>query len=174
MTAPDEPSRALTSYQGPKLATDAASIQAALDDMFDCPVLRHGFTDYSRDYEVVWQGIGPRTGKQYVTTFRACVEAHCTVDLSPEMFPLDDVFIDFERWEAAGAPDGYVWGVKWANNYPGATYVNDSERAARWSALLNVPMHEVIFQTNPFTLTLVFHELQVTLADDSQDHDGST
>lgn len=89
-----------------ELVRETDAIRRALDDAFDMPILRHGFTGYNRDYELIWQvpesASGPDRGCTYTYVFRACVEAHYTGTFRPEMFPLDDVFIDYERWSAAG------------------------------------------------------------------------
>lgn len=148
--------------------SDPARIREALDAMFDMPLVRHGFTDYNRDYEIDWQiptnAAGPDAGRVFTYRFRAYTEAHYDGWFHASMFPLDDVFIDYERWVAAGEPEGFVWGVKWADHYPGASYIDSSERAAAWSGTLSVPMHEVSVVTNTFTLSLVFHDLVVAPA----------
>jgi hypothetical protein len=36
----------------------------------------------------------------------------------------DDLFIDYETCERAGNPEGFVWGVNWADAYPGLEYVD--------------------------------------------------
>src|SRR5438128_12535812 len=144
---------------------NAAPIRAALDNMLDTPLVRHGFMPYNRDYAVVYEipesATGPDQGCSFTYLFRACVEAHYTGSFHHSMFPLNDDFIDYERWRAAGEPDGFVWGVNWADHYPGATYIDGSARAAFWSDNLQVPMHEIRIITNTFTLELVFHELEV-------------
>jgi hypothetical protein len=45
---------------------------------------------------------------------------------------MDENLINFERWKAAGTPDGYVWGVTFDYAYPGATYTTESPRAPAW------------------------------------------
>jgi hypothetical protein len=146
-----------------ELIREAKAIRQALEEAFDMPILRHGFTAYNRDYELVWRVPksfqGPDRGCTYTYLFRACAEAQYTGSFDPSMFPLDDTFIDYTRWQAAGEPNGFVWGVDWADNYPGATYVEGSARAAVWAERLRAPMHEVRVETNTYRLALVFHEL---------------
>jgi hypothetical protein len=72
---------------------------------------------------------------------------------------LDDRLIEYET----GVPlDGYVWGVKWHNLYPGANVVAESAAAARWAQELGIEFHEVRVQTNAHDLTLVFSDVQVS------------
>ena len=72
-------------------------------------------------------------------------------------------------------PDGFIWGVRFAEAYPGLTYVENGERAEYWSRLLRRKMHEILLETNCFHLRLVFadvryaflgHEPEVVLSKD--------
>ena len=92
---------------------------------------------------------------------------HC-VKLDYETRVRDDVwsrsweaeFTDYAAWQAAGEPDGYVWGTNWSNAYPGLAAVPDSTDAARWTARLGKPMHEMTVETDRFFLRLVFHSIR--------------
>jgi hypothetical protein len=133
-------------------------------DFFDQAITGHGFTAYNRDYrlDVVFVG-ADKVEHPVEYLFRGCVEAHyeSRVVPPPSAAFMDDRFIDFERWEAAGHPKGFVWGVNHADAYPGLTYVENSERAASWARSLSLPMHEVTIETNTYLLRLVFHDLRV-------------
>lgn len=134
---------------------DAAAIEAALAEMFDEALERHGFADHLRDYEAFVSGPGP--ARRYV--FRYCVEAHVESALPGQIWrvSLDDTLLD-----PAAEADGYVWGVRWQNLYPGATLVADSARARHWADLVGIPFHEVRIESNVQTITLVFSDLVVT------------
>ncbi len=138
-------------------------------DLFDNAILSHGFTDYHRDYRFIAE-LGRGDG-QWVTCaflFRGCVEVEYRLSIPPVGFSVDDVFIDFERWETTeDASDGYVWGVKYANVYPGWKYSNKSARVIEWSQQYGIPMHEVLIETNVFSLLLIFHDLTVTTLEES-------
>jgi hypothetical protein len=97
----------------------------------------------------------------YRYLFRGCVEAHYRCGVVAH-FSLDDTFIDYGSWQAAGEPKGFVWGVNWADAWPGWTYLGESERATEWACKLGVAMHEVLIETNTYTLALVFADLAVT------------
>lgn len=86
--------------------------------------------------------------------------AEARTELTPEIWrrSLDDRLLDHD---AAADLDGYVWGVKWQEFYPGARLVPDSERAAEWSTSLGIAMNHVEIETNGHHLTLVFHDLVV-------------
>jgi hypothetical protein len=145
---------------------DADKVKAVLKahDFFDQAVIEHGFLRYNRDYRVVAEIAGPRSSGArieilalYTLVFRGCVEVYYTSNL--HNLDLDDVFIDYKRWEKAGQPNGFVWGVNYADAYPGARYVDASERAAAWERTLGRTMHEVLIETNTYNLALVFAEL---------------
>jgi hypothetical protein len=147
------------------------------DELFlDSAIVSHGFTDYLRDYDVVIDVLaalppevptGDSTGSyiagRYRYRFTHCPEVRITSIVKDEAwrYSWDDVFTDYQAWEAAGNPEGFVWGVKWADAYPGLSYVTDESLAAPWTERLAHDMHEVAIETNAFTLRLVCHDLRV-------------
>ncbi|MEU4833856.1 hypothetical protein [Streptosporangium sp. NPDC023615] len=143
---------------------DPVRLRQALDDVFDGALLRHGFTGYMRDYQVVIHmttdprsGIAPST-LRYL--FRHCVRADCatTVPAGVWRASLDDRLIT----HGTGADlDGYVWGVNWQCLYPGMTLVTDSPAAREWAAAVGIDFHEVRIQTNAHDLTLIFSDLLI-------------
>lgn len=152
----------------------AASVRQRIQSdelLFDSAVVSHGFVPFLRDYDVVIEVPADRrdgSGRSYIQgryryRFTHCAEAVARSTVRPEVWQRswDDVFTDYEAWEAAGTPEGYVWGVCWADAYPGMSYVEDSEPARRWTELLGHEMHEVSIETNALALTLVFHGLRV-------------
>ncbi len=151
---------------------DSPEVKALLErySFYDQPLIEHGFMPYNRDYRVVAEITGQRspgakveTLERYTLLFRGCVEVHYATHVHDRN--LDDVFIDYGRWEAAGNPKGFVWGVNWADAYPGARYVDSSPRAAKWQATIGRAMHEIVIETNTYDLALVFAELSVTAED---------
>jgi hypothetical protein len=127
--------------------------------LFDSAVVSHGYAPHLRDYHVVVElGHG-----RWLYRFTHCPEAHVTTAVTDEAWrhSWDEQFTDYEAWEEAGAPEGFVWGVCWAEAYPGISYVDGSERARRWSERLAHEMHEAAIETNAFRLGLVFHDLVV-------------
>jgi hypothetical protein len=137
---------------------------------FDSAVVSHGFTSFLRDYDVnidvpaaKADGSGSYVQGRYRYRFTHCPEAIARTAVTPDVWRRSwaDLFTDYEQWEHAGEPGGYVWGVGWADAYPGMSYVEDSERARRWSQLLDHEMHEVSIKTNALVLELVFHNLHV-------------
>jgi hypothetical protein len=99
-----------------------------LDEVFDQALVYHGFTDYMRDYEVVvCMTAAPGTGIAPVyrrLLFRYCVQAGCQTTVAPRVWrsSLDDRLIEYETGVDL---DGYVWGVKWQDLYPGASVVTE-------------------------------------------------
>jgi hypothetical protein len=134
------------------------------EDLFDSALLRHGFVDYMRDYELVVSGRnGPLLTDVHRYLFIGCVEAHCETTVRPTTFAasLPDAFVyagpDYPDQEE---PDGFIWGVRWSCLYPGLTYHAEGARARRWTELLQRPMHEVELETEAFRLRLVFADVR--------------
>lgn len=152
--------------EGPSIAqrieTDTLFLDSAIDS--------HGFAPFLRDYDVIIDAPAPRPDGQgsyiegrYRYRFTHCTEAIARTTVTPDSWKAswDDLFTDYEAWEAAGKPDGYVWGLEFADAYPGLAYVHASEHAQRWSELLGHDMHHVRIESNALTLDLVFHDLHV-------------
>lgn len=82
---------------------EAATLQQALDDIFDQAIVYHAFTDYLRDYEVIVHAVAdPRTGipPAYLRyLFRNCVQADVETAVGAEAWrrSLDDRLIDYAR-----------------------------------------------------------------------------
>jgi hypothetical protein len=121
---------------------DASEIQAAFDDVFDQQVTFHGFADHMRDYDVfIYAAADPRTGirpEHLRYRFRHCVKAAVTSALSPATWKksLDERLTDYEQGRHL---DGYAWGVRSQELYPGMKLVADSAEAERWSRELGLP-----------------------------------
>jgi hypothetical protein len=143
---------------------------------FDSAIVSHGFTEYLRDYDVVIDvpaalppevPIGDTTGSyiqgRYRYRFTHCPEVRVSTEVRDEVwqYSWDDVFIDNEAWEAAGNPEGFVWGVNWADADPGLSYVTDSPLAVSWSERLAQEMHEIAIETNTVALRLVCYALRI-------------
>lgn len=142
----------------------AATIPERLEQLFDLPILSHGFAPYQRDY-VIEAELGGQTEHRghYRFLFTHCTVANLTTAVRDATWQTswDDRFIDYNAWLAAGGPEGYVWGVNWSSAYPGPTYIADSALASEWGSRLGRPMHEAVIETDAFRLQLVFHDLQV-------------
>ena len=146
------------------------------EDFLDSIVISHGFTPYGRDYDVVILivaslppdvPIGDSTGTyvegRYRYRFTHVPEAHVQSTVAPEWWDKswDDMFIDYQAWQTAGTPEGFVWGTESADAYPGLSYLTGSGRAKRWTEAIGRDMHEIQIHTNVFLLELVCHDLQV-------------
>src|SRR3954449_12756887 len=85
----------------------------------DFAVLGHGLAPYGRDYIWIIQDcIGSDPGTHEVT-FTHCVKFDYETRVRDDVWPRSwtDEFIDYEGWQKAGEPDGYVWGTNWSNAY---------------------------------------------------------
>ena len=67
------------------------------------------------------------------------------------------MFIDFDKYEKAGGPEGYVWGSNHIGVYPGFSQVDNSKKAKEWSEQLGKPMIEVELEAEIFRMNFIFH-----------------
>ena len=131
----------------------------------DNAIVSHGYAPHMRDYDVVVEAWTPGSYSAglYRYRFTHCPEVRVLTTMRDEVWreSWDDIFIDFEEWNAAENPAGFVWGVNWAGAYPGLSYVPDSPLALSWTQRLGHEMHEVTIETNVYTLQLLCHGLLV-------------
>jgi hypothetical protein len=141
---------------------NSSEIQEVLErgQLFDGAIVRHGFTLYLRDYDIVaYFGQGP----QYLYRFSHCTFAEVITSVPDDVWQRswDDTFIDYSEWVKSGEPNGYVWGICESIVYPGAKYIGESKLAQEWTTRFGKSMHEVIIKTNAHNFRLVFHDLSV-------------
>lgn len=138
-------------------------------DVFDGALLFHAYKRYMRDYELIVEtDVGSAPPGTYSYVFKYCVEAQVVTSLPDSSYraSLDERLIDYETGKDL---DGYVWGVNWSELYPGWTLRPDSERAADWSRRIGIDFHEVVIETNAFTITLIFADLVIAKLSDRID-----
>lgn len=75
---------------------------------------------------------------------------------------LDERLVDHEQGRDL---DGYVWGVKWQELYPGMKLVPDSADARRRSRDLGLRFCEAAIEMNGHNICLVFSDLAVHAVD---------
>jgi hypothetical protein len=164
----------------------ASDIGAKLEGwpLYDNAVVGHGFTPYLRDYDVLVEtsAAAPGSKRSYIEgryrlRFTHCVIARIETAVPDEMWHVswEDHFTNYEAWEAAGQPEGYVWGVNYSSAYPGASYSDDSPQAREWTERMGKPMHDISIETNGHNLRLIFHELHITkIAQGTPEHEELT
>jgi hypothetical protein len=132
---------------------------------FDFAVLQHGPAECGRDYRFILQSAGT-----YELVLTHVVESHYRTRVADDVWSRswDDRFTDYRAWEAAGAPDGYVWGTNWSLAYPGLVLPDDDPGAADWSRRLGKTMHAMTVETDRFSLSMIFHGVRSRkLSDDA-------
>src|SRR5690242_19608119 len=101
------------------------------NDFYDQAIVRHGFTDYMRDYEIIIYFAYPGGNSVYKYQFVGCVEASYSSAIQGRYLAqsLSDknVLVGPET-PADEEPDGYIWGVRYAAVDPGWLYVENGER----------------------------------------------
>lgn len=133
--------------------------RALQEPLFDMGVVRHGFTPYMRDYDIV----AKINERQYLYRFTHCTSVTCRTTLRDSVWQAswDDSLIGASDGKNTDAPDGFIWGVAYARAYPGATLLENSPLAIEWSRRLGKRMLHVRLETNVYILELVFHDLWV-------------
>jgi hypothetical protein len=133
-------------------------------DFSGTAILRHGFTDYMRDYELIVGARGGLPGDDlHRYQFVGCVEANVrtSVDASTFVQSLGDEFVysgpDFPN---KPQPDGFIWGVRYSTSTFGLSVVETSPLAAKWTHELGVSMTEATIHTEAFHIQLVFADLR--------------
>ncbi len=113
---------------------------------------------------------GVRDPGTYQLDFTHCVKAELETRVGDGAWPASwsDEFIDYDRWLAAGSPEGYVWGTNWSLAFPGLVAVRDSPEADDWTQRLGQQMHELTLETDRFHLRLIFHSIRSRKLNDDQ------
>lgn len=124
---------------------------------FDFALLSHGMANHGRDYVMTVQA-----GGSYELTLTHVVEVHMETRVRDDVWPPSwgDAFIDYAAWQAAGEPEGYVWGTNWSLAYPGLDAPADEPKAAEWSQRLGKPMFYMAVETDRLRLSLIFHDVR--------------
>lgn len=119
--------------------------------------MSHGFAPHGRDYVFIIE-----IGGTYELTLTHVVDLHVETRVRDDVWPesWDDVFTDYSVWEAAGHPEGYVWGSNWSLAYPGLYVPNEDPAAERWSERLGKSMFAASIETDRFKISAVFHSAQ--------------
>jgi hypothetical protein len=108
--------------------------------LFEQAGVHHGFAESNRDYDVLVDvsAARPDSSGSYVTGRHRYRFTHCVMAETRTAVPAatwreswDDVYTDYDAWERAGNPQGFVWGVNRAPAYPGLRYVADSPESRR-------------------------------------------
>jgi hypothetical protein len=138
----------------------------------DFGVMAHGFREHGRDYvlfiEVSKAAIRPG---QYELVFTHVVSFNYETRVSAETWSesWDDRFTDFDSWQEAGQPEGYVWGTNWSLANPGIVAIDDSQHANNWEAETGKQFFEAVLETDRFAMALVFHDIRVNkISDDAE------
>jgi hypothetical protein len=142
----------------------------------DFALLGHGFQQHGRDYFWHIQDcLGPDPGEHEIV-FTHCVQADYETRVGDGFWhkSWDDVYLDYEKWTAAGEPDEYVWGTNWTNACPGLKIVGDSPIAIDWSKRIGKPFYEITLETDRFFLRLLFHDIRFRKLSESTEPISST
>lgn len=137
----------------------------------DFAVLDHGFLPHGRDYSlVVESALGKDPGRHRVQFTHTAVATYVTA-VADELWQKSwsDTFVDYDAWERAGTPPGYIWGTNWSLADGGIKAVEPSPLAEMWTERLGKQMYEVRLETDRFSLVVVFHGLRTAKIDDRTD-----
>jgi len=138
-------------------------IKSALeDDVFDWGLVHFGHTEYIRDYLMYFDGSTPTQRFALKYRFINCVIAESATSLSSDVWrrSLEDNLIG-SLDDVVAPAGGWVWATCYGDMYPGATLLDSSVEADRWSAELGIPFYEALIEAPPIRLRVVFSDLIV-------------
>lgn len=124
-------------------------------------IVRHGYTDYMRDYEIiVCSLLGPPWDDLHKYQFVGCVETHCQSVVDPAMYAasisdLNVTCID----EGDEQPAGFIWGTR-SSELPSIDFFKDTASSDAWSRKLAMSCYEARLVTEAYSLKIIFHELR--------------
>ena len=153
------------------MPSDLSDIEILLaeHELYDADIVAHGFLPYFRDYQLLVERISNPPYGLFEYTFDLCMEAHYSVTLPPSAISMDPRLIEIGAREV---PEGFVWSVGSVSSAEeGVTVSETSDRAVHWAQRLNRPMFEIEIGTNVFRLALVFHDLRVDRASNTDTMD---
>jgi hypothetical protein len=136
----------------------------------DFAVLEHGFLPHGRDYRIVVETCLHSDPGQYELVLTHCVRLDYETRVRDDVWPgsWTAEFLDYEKWQEAGEPEGYVWGTNWSNAYPGLTLVEESPLAKEWTDRIGREFFEWTLETDRFFMRIVFHDVRYQkLSDDT-------
>ncbi|MEO8095211.1 MAG: hypothetical protein ABI632_09790 [Pseudolysinimonas sp.] len=149
---------------------DAQQIRSALEsDVLDAGLIHFGHADYIRDYLMYFYhstydaNVIPHWVDRY--RFVNCVLAETATSLPPDTWTRslgDELIGDPDALEPV---NGWVWGTRFGDMYPGATMIERSDDAERWTEALGIPFYEVVVEAPPIRVRLVFSDLVVERAE---------
>jgi hypothetical protein len=129
---------------------------------YDFGILEHGFAPHGRDYRFIIQDSLCRDPGTYELTFTHVTDLKYETRIGEKNWSLSwgDEFTDFAKWQAAGEPEGYVFGTGWSLAWPGMSNLQATAEAQDWSRRLQRPMQSVTIETDRFRMSLVFSEVR--------------
>jgi hypothetical protein len=142
-----------------------------LKEFFDVVILRHGFTEYNRDYDFLLEmDLANHSGK-HILRFKHVYELQYLTSLGNETLNVstDDNFINFKKWEENGAKGGYVWGVNYCLAYPGFSVIDESEKAEKWTKILSFEMFHVTLETEAYKIEFIAKDFELIQLDEKRD-----
>jgi len=131
------------------------------NDPYDQAITRHGILDYIRDYEVTAYLCGDSYDLELQYVFKGCIKVDYKSKVDPKYFSMDDRLLALSRQGEPGYPEGFVWGVKYADVYPGWTLEEDTSELRILNKLYEMKFHRIIFNTNAYDLSIIFHDVEV-------------
>jgi hypothetical protein len=142
-----------------------------LRDILDVAILRHGFSEYNRDYDFVFETDSPDDSGQFLLRFKHVYELSYLTALTTDTLKVStsDNFTDYKKWLETGEKEGFVWGVNYALAYPGFTILDNSAKADKWTKILGFEMFNVTLETETYKIDLVTSDFEIVKLNDDTD-----
>jgi hypothetical protein len=131
-------------------------------DLDDSSIINHGHLENNRDYQLIGYLLGMNQHSEVKYIFKGCLEVEYKCTVIPAAFSMDDRLLDIKRQEEPGYPDAYIWDAG-VINYPGWTLEEGTAVLKNFKQTYGIEFRRFILETNGFTLSIVFHELDIEL-----------
>ena len=129
-------------------------------DLFDQSIIRHGSLDNVRDYEIIGYLCGADLDAEVQYIFKGCIQADYKIKLADtKHFSMDDRLLDLQRQNEPDFPKAFIWGAG-VVVYPGWTLTQDTDELKQLEKNYGVTFSKISIDTNAYSLTLVFHDIE--------------
>jgi hypothetical protein len=137
--------------------------KSKLKEIFDVAILRHGFSEYNRDYDFVFEVDSSADSGQFLLRFKHVYKLSYVTSLTTEALKVstNDNFTDYKKWQETGEKEGFVWGVNYALAYPGFTMLDNYAKGRQLDQGFGFEMFNVTLETETYKIDFVTSDFEV-------------
>lgn len=129
-------------------------------DLFDQAIIRHGSLDNVRDYEIIGYLSCADLDAEVQYIFKGCIQSDYKIKLvDPKHFSMDERLLDLTRQDEPDYPKAFIWAAG-VMVYPGWTLAQGTDELKQLEKNYGVSFSKISIDTNAYSLTLVFHDVE--------------